>query len=61
MDRATGRRERDAGMRRDWFRLGFGWLIAVAILVTPARAQVGFDRAGGDYASFPLRSGDPAQ
>jgi uncharacterized membrane protein len=61
MDRATGRRERDAGMRRDWFGLGFGWLIAVAILATPARAQVGFDRAGGDYASFPLRSGDPAQ
>ena len=28
---------------------------------TPAAAQVGFDRWGGDYASFTLRSGDPAQ
>jgi hypothetical protein len=25
-----------------------------------AWAQVGFDRRGGDYASFPVRSGDPA-
>ena len=35
----------------------------VAALAAPgaARAQVGFDRPGGDYASFPLRSGDPAQ
>jgi PAN domain len=28
---------------------------------TSAAAQVGFDRWGGDYASFTLRSGDPAQ
>ena len=48
-------------MRRDWFGLGFGLLIAVAISGTAARAQVGFDRAGGDYASFPMRLGDPAQ
>jgi hypothetical protein len=26
----------------------------------PSRAQVGFDRRGGDYTNFPLRSGDPA-
>jgi len=25
-----------------------------------ARAQVGFDRRGDDYANFPVRSGDPA-
>jgi PAN domain-containing protein len=25
-----------------------------------SRAQVGFDRRGGDYAGFPVRSGDPA-
>jgi hypothetical protein len=48
-------------MRRDWFGLGFCLLIAVAISGAAARAQVGFDRGGGDYASFPMRSGDPAQ
>src|SRR5438874_13449600 len=26
-----------------------------------AQAQVGFDRPGGDYTSFPMRSGDPGQ
>ena len=38
--------------------------IAVSIALStaaPAAAQVGFDRWGGDYASFTLRSGDPAQ
>jgi hypothetical protein len=39
--------------------------LAVATLLAAgapgsARAQVGFDRPGGDYASFPVRSGDPA-
>ena len=38
-------------------------LLAVVLLVfpgsAPARAQVGYDRPGGDYASAPLRSGDP--
>ena len=53
--------ERDAGMRRDWLELGFGLLIALAVSGATAGAQVGFDRAGGDYASFPMRSGDPAQ
>jgi hypothetical protein len=61
MDRTVGRREREAGMRRDWRELGFGLLIALAVSAATARAQVGFDRAGGDYASFPMRSGDPAQ
>jgi PAN domain len=38
-------------------------LTVVATLCVPSasRAQVGFDRHGGDYASFPIRSGDPAQ
>ena len=40
-------------MRRDWLGLSFGLLIALAVLGAPARAQVGFDRPGGDYASFP--------
>jgi hypothetical protein len=40
----------------------FGWLaLPLAVLAaTPAVGQVGFDRWGGDYASFTLRSGDPA-
>src|SRR5262249_12196917 len=61
MDRTVGRCEGEAGMRRDWLELGFGLLIALAVSGATARAQVGFDRAGGDYASFPMRSGDPAQ
>ena len=37
-------------------------LTIAALLYLPpqSRAQVGFDRRGGDYTSFPLRSGDPA-
>jgi hypothetical protein len=34
--------------------------LAVAAISAPARAQTGFDRRGGDYANFPIRSGDPA-
>jgi PAN domain len=41
-------------------RLATGLLLAAALIAhAPARAQVGFDRPGGDYASAPLRSGDP--
>jgi hypothetical protein len=39
-------------------------LVLLALLMAPlapAQAQVGFDRPGGDYTSFVLRSGDPAQ
>lgn len=35
-------------------------LFAALIGVVPAPAQVGFDRPGHDYASFPVLSGDPA-
>ena len=41
-----------------------GWLAGLLIVLATlghAHAQVGFDRMGGDYSSFPLRSGDPAQ
>jgi len=38
-----------------------GCLLILLAAFTPAQAQVGFDRLGGDYTSFPLRSGDPAQ
>jgi hypothetical protein len=37
-----------------------GLLIALAML-GGAGAQVGYDRLGADYTSFPVRSGDPAQ
>jgi len=47
-------------MRRGGVGLLAGLLIALAAL-DQAQAQVGFDRLGGDYASFPQRSGDPAQ
>jgi hypothetical protein len=35
-------------------------MTVATLTATPAGAQVGFDRIGGDYASFILRSGDPA-
>jgi len=48
-------------MRRERLGLLLGVLTMLAASGAPARAQIGFDRAGGDYASFPIRSGDPAQ
>ncbi|HEY7298144.1 MAG TPA: PAN domain-containing protein [Xanthobacteraceae bacterium] len=41
----------------------FGWVSIVLLVLpsVPAAAQVDYDRPGGDYTSFPLRSGDPAQ
>jgi hypothetical protein len=38
---------------------GLACLVA-ACLAQPAAAQVNFDRPGGDYASVPISSGDPA-
>lgn len=38
-------------------------LVLLAVLISfavSARAQVGYDRPGGDYLSFSIRSGDPA-
>ena len=43
------------------WRLARGALIALVVSILPAFAQVGTDRPGGDYASVPVRSGDPAQ
>jgi len=45
--------------RAIWMRsivLASLWLLLAA---APLRAQVGFDRPGGDYSSFPVRNGDP--
>jgi len=48
------------GMRRQ--ALGFlCGLLVIAFAGAPARAQVGFDRPGGDYQSVPSRSADPSQ
>ena len=38
-----------------------GLLAVFAVLAAgPAQAQTGFDRRGGDYTNFTIRSGDPA-
>ena len=42
-------------------RTCFALFLLLIALPAAARAQVGFDRPGGDYTSFGLRSGDPAQ
>jgi endonuclease I len=60
MDRKQERRRKAYRMWRGGMGMMGGLLIALAAL-NPAQAQVGFDRLGGDYASFPQRSGDPAQ
>jgi hypothetical protein len=36
-------------------------LVAPAAMLPPARAQMNFDRPGGDYLRAPLLSGDPAE
>ncbi len=46
-------------MRYRFLRAGFVLAVLMAAVV-PAAAQVGFDRPGRDYASFPVLSGDPA-
>jgi hypothetical protein len=48
------------GMRRRSAGWMCGFAIALAASAAPAYAQVGYDRPGGDYTSFPLRAGDPA-
>lgn len=41
-------------------RIVIVWIFAALLAVTSARAQVGYDRPGGDYLNVPVRSGDPA-
>jgi PAN domain len=60
MDPMQGSASESRSMRRVWLGLGVGFLM-LFVSGASARAQVGFDRLGGDYASFPVRSGDPAQ
>ena len=40
--------------------VGCAVLVAALAAAAPARAQSGYDRPGGDYASAPVTSGDPA-
>jgi PAN domain len=56
-----GARAREPVMRPPGIRLGLGLLAALTTFIAAAQGQVGFDRPGGDYANFPMRSGDPAQ
>jgi len=37
-----------------------GVLALIVVAVSPAQAQIGYNRRGGDYLSFPIRNGDPA-
>jgi hypothetical protein len=46
-------------MRKAARLLGAAMLVLLAMAGT-AQAQLGYDRPGGDYASFTIRSGDPA-
>ncbi|MSO66896.1 MAG: apple domain-containing protein [Pseudolabrys sp.] len=46
---------------RLWHTLGLTALLLAALAqASPSQAQTGFDRRGGDYTSFQIRSGDPA-
>ena len=40
--------------------VGLTLLIVAGVFASSAPAQIGFDRRGGDYLNFPVRSGDPA-
>jgi hypothetical protein len=37
-----------------------GVLALIVLAVSPAQAQIGYDRRGGDYLSFSIGNGDPA-
>ncbi|MFY9735847.1 MAG: PAN domain-containing protein, partial [Rhodoplanes sp.] len=43
-----------------WVVAAMACVVVFCLLAGPAPAQIGFDRKGGDYTSFPVRSGDPA-
>jgi hypothetical protein len=42
------------------FRVGVVVALALVALTGPVRAQLGYDRHGGDYLHFEVKSGDPA-
>jgi hypothetical protein len=48
-------------MKPERLELIAGLLIALLVVSQPAMGQIGFDRPGGDFASLPMRPGDPAQ
>lgn len=43
-----------------WAVIALTSMMAAFLLPPVAQAQIGFDRRGGDYLNFGLRSGDPA-
>jgi len=46
---------------RSWLILTWvSVIVAISVAGEPAAAQIGYDRPGGDYRSFSIRSGDPA-
>jgi len=47
-------------MRHFFIAALWGLVVMLASVPSPARAQVGFDRPGGDYIHFDVRNGDPA-
>ncbi len=59
-----GRIAKHTGLRMRAFTIAFAAIAFAAAGVvmdgTPASAQAGYDRPGGDYASAPVPSGDPA-
>src|SRR5712692_7209171 len=52
-------RRKPVGMLRACFAAAVA-LSTLLVRDTPALAQANFDRPGGDYASYQLQSGDPA-
>src|SRR6476660_1041241 len=59
VEQKSSRSSERSGMRRCCQLLGV--LTAVFVLGPQAQGQVAFDRPGGDYSSFTMRFGDPAQ
>lgn len=50
----------DSGLAGRLIALGLALVLFLAALPGPAAAQTGFDRVGGDYLKFEIRTGDPA-
>jgi PAN domain len=57
---AVGFQARSGRLRLAPARSFTGALLLLLALAAPAAGQASFDRPGGDYTNFPVRSGDPA-
>jgi PAN domain len=47
-------------MRRFWSSIVYASIVGASLGLAVAHAQVGFDRRGGDYTSFVVKTGDPS-